>query len=204
MKRFGRCAGLVIAGFASLLILSAVSGRAEDKPADESRRCRRAENRTCRGQIVALRAGRLAAKGAEVQIDRTRIRHSRYEGRRRRGPSDRHGSRRRRERQHRAVDQSVAQPDGSATKNSIPEAQRTKKIGDVEIQYVDLSGNYKDMRPADPSFQPVVKEKYRMLAAIVVAPKLGNYFFKFYGPRQTVSDHADEFWKMIDGFQKKP
>jgi hypothetical protein len=96
------------------------------------------------------------------------------------------------------------QPDGSETKNLIPEAKRKEKIGDLEIQRVDLTGNYRDMRPFDPTAKPVVKEKYRMLAAIIVAPKLGSYFFKFYGPRQTVTDHAEEFWKMIDGVQKKP
>ena len=42
-----------------------------------------------------------------------------------------------------------------------------------------------------------------MLAAIIASPKLGNYFIKFYGPRQTVSDHAAEFRKMIAGLQVK-
>ncbi len=96
------------------------------------------------------------------------------------------------------------QPDGSETKNLVPEAKRTTKVGDLEIQHVDLLGNYSDMRPFDPTAKPVVKEKYRMIAAIVVAPKLGNYFFKFTGPRQTVTDHAKEFWKMVDGLQKRP
>jgi hypothetical protein len=95
------------------------------------------------------------------------------------------------------------QPDGSETKNLIPEAKRTEKVGDLEIHCVDLTGNYHDMRPFDPTAKPVVKEKYRMLAAIIVAPKVGNYFFKFYGPRQTVTDHAEEFWKTVDGVQKK-
>ena len=42
-----------------------------------------------------------------------------------------------------------------------------------------------------------------MLAAIVASPKLGNYFIKFYGPKQTVTAHADEFRKMIDGMKTK-
>ncbi len=96
------------------------------------------------------------------------------------------------------------QADGSATKNQVPEADRKKTIAGLEVRFVDLMGTFKDSpRPLDPTVVPVQKPNYRMLAAIVTAPKLGNYFFKFYGPRQTVSDHAEEFRKMIGGLEKK-
>ena len=87
-----------------------------------------------------------------------------------------------------------SQPDGSETKNLVPEADRKKTIAGVEVHFVDLAGTYKDMpRPFDPNGGATERKDYRMLAAIIVAPKLGNYFIKFYGPRQTVTDHAAEF-----------
>jgi hypothetical protein len=104
------------------------------------------------------------------------------------------------------VDRWIAQfkqPDGSEAKNQVPEADRKQKIAGLEVQMVDLSGTFHDAVPFDPSNKPVDREGYRMLAAIVVAPKLGNYFVKFYGPKQTVSDHAEEFHKMIAGLQLK-
>ncbi len=97
-----------------------------------------------------------------------------------------------------------AQPDGSETKNQVPEAERKKTIAGLEVHFVDLRGTYRDMpAPFDPSSKAVDREGYRMLAAIIVSPKLGNYFIKFYGPKQTVSDHADEFQKMVDGLHVK-
>jgi hypothetical protein len=95
------------------------------------------------------------------------------------------------------------QPDGSETKNRVPEADRKQKIAGFEVEMIDLSGTYHDMpAPFDPSSKAVDHADYRMLAAIVVAPKLGNYFIKFYGPKQTVADHAEEFRKMIAGMKK--
>jgi hypothetical protein len=95
------------------------------------------------------------------------------------------------------------QPDGSETKNQVPEADRKQKIAGLEVQKVDLTGTFHDVVPFDPNNKPVDRDDYRMLAAIVVAPKLGNYFIKFYGPKQTVADHAEEFQKMIAGLQLK-
>jgi len=95
------------------------------------------------------------------------------------------------------------QADGSETKNQVPEADRKQKIAGLEVQKVDLTGTFHDSVPFDPSNKPVDRDDYRMLAAIVVSPKLGNYFIKFYGPKQTVADHAEEFQKMIAGLQLK-
>ena len=96
------------------------------------------------------------------------------------------------------------QADGSETKNLVPEADRTQKIAGLEVHKIDLSGTFHDMpAPFDPTSKAVDHDDYRMLAAIIVSPKLGNYFIKFYGPKQTVSDHAEEFQKMIAGLQLK-
>ncbi len=97
-----------------------------------------------------------------------------------------------------------SQPDGSETKNLVPEAERKKTISGVEVHFVDLTGTYKDMpAPFAPNAAATMRKDYRMLAAVIVAPKLGNYFIKFYGPRQTVTAHAAEFRKMVDGLQVK-
>jgi hypothetical protein len=97
-----------------------------------------------------------------------------------------------------------SQPDGSDTKNLVPEADRKKTIAGFEVHFIDLTGTYKDMpRPFDPNGGVTERKDYRMLAAVIAAPKLGNYFIKFYGPRQTVTEHAAGFRKMIDGLQLK-
>jgi hypothetical protein len=97
-----------------------------------------------------------------------------------------------------------SQADGSDTKNLVPEADRKSTIAGFEVLRVDLSGTYHDSpRPLDPTAKAVDRENYRMLAAIIVTPKLGNYFIKFYGPRQLVSDHAPEFNEMIAGLHVK-
>jgi hypothetical protein len=97
-----------------------------------------------------------------------------------------------------------SQPDGSEMKNQTREAERKKTISGLEVHFVDLAGTYKDMpRPFDPNSPAVDRKDYRMLAAIVASPTLGNYFIKFYGPKQTVTAHAGQFGKMIDGMKVK-
>lgn len=97
-----------------------------------------------------------------------------------------------------------SQVDGSETKNQVAEANRRKTVSGLEIRFVDLSGTYKEMsRPFDPNAAAVERKDYRMIAAIIASTKLGNYFIKFYGPRSTVTAHADEFRKMIDGLKVK-
>jgi len=97
-----------------------------------------------------------------------------------------------------------AQADGSETKNQVPEAQRKTSVAGLDVSWVDLSGTYHDNpSPFDPNSKTVDREAYHMLAAIIVSPKLGNYFIKLYGPKQTVADHADEFHKMIAGLTLK-
>jgi hypothetical protein len=97
-----------------------------------------------------------------------------------------------------------SQPDGSETKNQTREPERKKTISGLEVHFVDLAGTYKDMpRPFDPNSPAVERKDYRMLAAIVASPTLGNYFIKLYGPKQTVTAHAGQFRKMIDGMKVK-
>jgi len=68
------------------------------------------------------------------------------------------------------------------------------------VHVVDIAGTYKDA-PGGPfaGGKTIDREDYRMLAAIIVDPDLGQYFFKFYGPAKLVAKNEKEFLKMIEG-----
>ncbi|MDX1962915.1 MAG: gluconolactonase [Pirellulales bacterium] len=89
------------------------------------------------------------------------------------------------------------QPDGSATKEKAKVEKKT--IAEMEVHVVDISGTYMDS-PAGPfaGGKTVPREDYRMLGAIIIAPKLGNYFIKFYGPAKTVAAGEPGFAKMLE------
>ncbi|HTM54703.1 MAG TPA: hypothetical protein VL175_11775 [Pirellulales bacterium] len=91
------------------------------------------------------------------------------------------------------------QPDGG---NSRERAKVSKlKVSGCEVHVVDLSGTFRDQRgPVAPA---VERPKYRMLAAIVVTPKAGNYFIKFYGPERTVAENERAFMSMIQSLETK-
>lgn len=89
-----------------------------------------------------------------------------------------------------------SQPDGKNTKDRTKISKKT--ISGVEVHLVDIAGTYKDQ--PGPFAPGVDREKYRMLAAILVA-KEGQFFFKFYGPEQTVADHEKAFSSMIDNLK---
>lgn len=79
-----------------------------------------------------------------------------------------------------------------------------KQIAGEDLVIVDLSGTYLD-KPGGP-FAPgaaVERKNYRMLAGVVVTKKLGNYFFKFYGPDKTIEAHEDAFLTMLESLEKK-
>jgi hypothetical protein len=85
------------------------------------------------------------------------------------------------------------QPDGSSTREKAK--QETFEAAGQKVHLVDLSGTYLDRpRPAAPA---VERENYRMLAGIIESQKYGLQFIKFYGPRQTVSDHEEAFGRML-------
>ena len=88
--------------------------------------------------------------------------------------------------------------DGDKAKN--PSHVMKKQIAGAEVHLVDLSGTFKDQR--GPFAPAVERANYRMLAAII-AKDGGNYFIKFYGPEQTVSENAEPFRRMIDGLKQK-
>lgn len=86
------------------------------------------------------------------------------------------------------------QPDGSPTKDRAKVDR--EKIAGQEVYIVDISGTYLD-RPAPFARAPAVeRENYRMLAAIIATDE-AHFFFKFYGPRKTISDQRDQFLAMV-------
>jgi hypothetical protein len=91
------------------------------------------------------------------------------------------------------------QPDGSASKDKMKREET--KIGGQKVYLVDISGTYKDQ---SGPFAPAVKrEDYRMLAAIIATEKHGQYFVKFYGPKETVAKNEQNFKKMMESLKMK-
>lgn len=93
------------------------------------------------------------------------------------------------------------QSDGSTT------ADKTKtqklQVNGNEVHYVDISGDYKDSAgPFNPA-PAVTRPNYRMLAAIVVNEKLGQYFLKFYGPKDLVTANEKAFQDMVNSLKMK-
>jgi hypothetical protein len=93
------------------------------------------------------------------------------------------------------------QPGGGSTR----EKTRVDKqqIAGADVHIVSITGTYKD-RPGGGPFTntPVVlRENYRMLAAIVVTPKAGHYFIKLYGPAKTVDAQEQAFRATLDGLK---
>lgn len=92
-----------------------------------------------------------------------------------------------------------SQPDGSATKDKAK--QQTLKIAEMEVHFVDISGDFNDQ--AGPFAPAVLRENYRMLAAIVVTEKLGQHFLKLYGPKATVAAQEKAFQDMLGTLKAK-
>src|SRR4051812_17517755 len=91
------------------------------------------------------------------------------------------------------------QPDGGNTRERAKVSKL--KANGCDVHVVDLSGTFRDQRgPVAPA---VERPKYRMLAAIVVAPNAGNYFIKFYGPERTVAENERAFMSMIQNLEAK-
>ena len=90
-----------------------------------------------------------------------------------------------------------SQPDGKSTQDRTKVEKKT--IAGQEVHFVDISGTFDDKRGP---FAPGVKRpKYRMLSAIILTKKNGNYFVKCYGPEKTMAKHEKAFQQMIAGMK---
>jgi hypothetical protein len=66
------------------------------------------------------------------------------------------------------------------------------EVAGLKTHMVDLSGSYAD-RPGGPTAPPIIRDNYRMLAAIIETHGSGTYFIKFYGGAETVEANAKAF-----------
>ncbi len=95
------------------------------------------------------------------------------------------------------------QPGGGSTKEKAK--LEVFEAGGHKIHFVDVTGSFKDTMGAGPfSGKPaVLRENYRMLGAIIVTEKLGQYFVKITGPDETVAKLTDGFKKMLKKLESK-
>jgi hypothetical protein len=93
------------------------------------------------------------------------------------------------------------QPGGGDTKDKAKIEKL--KVSGQDVQWVDLAGTYKDNPAPFAGGKPVLRENYRMLAAIVQTKESGNYFLKFYGPKATVTENEKAFRDLVDSMSVK-
>lgn len=94
------------------------------------------------------------------------------------------------------------QPDGSNTKDKAKLTKMT--VAGQNVHFVDVAGTYKDS-PSGPfaGGKTVLRENYRMLAAIIETKEAGNYFLKFYGPKETVGENEKAFKELVESLVVK-
>ena len=90
-----------------------------------------------------------------------------------------------------------------------PDGAVEAKTEDVEVEgkpvhFVDISGTFQDsMGRPFAGGKKVSRENYCMSAAIIETGDLGNYFFKFIGPKSVVESNAEAFKKMVRSMKLK-
>ena len=101
-----------------------------------------------------------------------------------------------------SVEANIARWKGQFVKETdgAMKTEETKVAGQV-VHLVDFSGDYNDAR--GPFVPGVVRENYRMMAAIVVTEKLGQYFIKAYGPAATMEANKKAFHEMVQSLEVK-
>ncbi|MCC7261061.1 MAG: hypothetical protein IT369_00930 [Candidatus Latescibacteria bacterium] len=85
------------------------------------------------------------------------------------------------------------QPDGKSTKERSQRSEKT--VGNLKVTLVDINGTYTGGGMGGGS--PAAQTGYRMLGAIVVAPR-GPYFFKLVGPAAVVARWTSSFDQYVD------
>lgn len=87
-----------------------------------------------------------------------------------------------------------SQEDGSDTEDKTK--QKQEKVNGMTVHFVDITGTYADS--AGPFAGNATQRKgYRMLGAIVETKVVGNYYFKMYGPKETMDEHEKRFLEMV-------
>jgi hypothetical protein len=91
------------------------------------------------------------------------------------------------------------QPDGKPTKDKSK--YEKFQAGGQTVHWVEIPGTFKDAGggPFAPQRAPVMREKYRMLGAIIETEKMGQHFIKITGPEKTVEQLSDDLRKSLEG-----
>ncbi len=92
-----------------------------------------------------------------------------------------------------------SQADGTATRERA--VIEKGKVDGQEVHLVDIAGTFKDQR--GPFAPATIREDYRMMGAIIVTEKLGQYFVKLYGPKKTIAANEKAFKEMIESLKVK-
>lgn len=73
------------------------------------------------------------------------------------------------------------------------------KVAGKQVHFVDITGTFQDSMGRGPfaGGKKVARENYRMSAAIIETGTVGNYFFKFIGPKSIVDPNAEAFKEMV-------
>jgi len=84
--------------------------------------------------------------------------------------------------------------------------RETFKVGELEVHMMSVVGSYKfPMGPAMGKQKRhaahVIKENWRGLAAGVITPKRGNWFFRSVGPHDTMTAAYSPFRAMLEGMR---
>jgi len=91
----------------------------------------------------------------------------------------------------------MEQPDGRSSRQVG--VVTTRKVNDLRITLLDLSGTYVGMRmPRGPKEE--TKPDYRLLAAVVEGPG-GPWFLKAVGPAPTMAAAKADFERMLDSLE---
>jgi hypothetical protein len=91
------------------------------------------------------------------------------------------------------------QPEGKSTRAAT--GVKELDVAGQKVHVVEITGTYRDQ--LGPFAQATIRENYRMLGAIIVTEKMGRYYLKMVGPKDTVDAHEKAFGKVIESLTIK-
>ncbi|MEQ8791520.1 MAG: hypothetical protein RIC55_34975 [Pirellulaceae bacterium] len=91
------------------------------------------------------------------------------------------------------------QPDGKSTRINTDISQQ--QVAGQQVHVVKLAGTFRDQ--LGPFAPATYRKDYRMLGAIIVTEKMGRYYVKMVGPKETVDAHEKAFQGVIDSLTIK-
>jgi hypothetical protein len=91
------------------------------------------------------------------------------------------------------------QPEGKSTRGST--TTKELDVAGQKVHVVDITGTYRDQ--LGPTAPAKFRENFRMLGAIIVTEKMGRYYLKVVGPKDTVDANEQAFNKVIESLRVK-